>query len=180
MSNDGAGEKERKLTPFHQSCQEQCVFRSAGCGIKYAFINIYRRPPHRETRRIQVTNSAVRLEQVILKRRKSQFFCSTDQPGTISNQMQLKTIVLWKLIDPRIQCRNTICLKDAISVHEKQDRASGHLDPSVSRRRNSGMRLSNQRQRKKFAPAPNRIGGWFIASVVYDYDLKTGVVRKFR
>ena len=117
---------------------------------------------------------------MILKRRKPQFLRPADQPRAIPNEMQLEAIALRKLRNHRAERRKTTCLNNAISVDEKQHRAPGNLNPSISRRRYSGVRLSDQSQRIAFTPAPDRFRGRFLAPVVDNDYLKTGFVRLLR
>ncbi|MGA8022820.1 MAG: hypothetical protein WB990_07635 [Candidatus Acidiferrales bacterium] len=84
----------------------------------------------------------------------------------------MKVLVLGKLRSGPRKGQQTIYLKSAISVREEQHLTFRNLDAPVSRGRNPGMRLPEDRERIAFAPAADRFGDSLAASIVHDDHFK--------
>ena len=159
MLHRGIGNEQRKHSTLHQSRHQKGVFRSKGHGIKNAFRYIDRRAPNRKSCGIQVSNAAISLKQVGLKHSQPQFLCPTNHADAVSHEMKLKILMLTKLRDRSRKSQQTICLKSAISVRKKQDLTFRNLDASVSRGRNSGMRLPMDCERVASGPPADKGSG---------------------
>jgi hypothetical protein len=99
MFDDCIGNEQRELASLHKISEQESVLRSERGWIKYACLNVHSRASYGETSGVQVSNTTVRLKHVVLKVYEPQFLGSADQVRAISNEPQLKAIVLGRVVD---------------------------------------------------------------------------------
>jgi len=83
--DERVGHKEGKLSRLYQIGQQKGVFSPERDWVKQTPLNVHSRTPDGESSGIQVANTTVWLEHVILNRHEPQFFCSTHQPCAVSD-----------------------------------------------------------------------------------------------
>ena len=99
MFDDRIGNEQRELASLHKSSQQKSVLSSERGWIKYAHLDIRPRASNGKSGGVQVSNTAVWLKHVALEGYQPQFLGSADQVRAISNEPQLKAIVLWRIAD---------------------------------------------------------------------------------
>lgn len=87
------------------------------------------------------------LQRVTLNANEPQFLGSADQARAISNQAELKAILLRETRDGCAQRREAARLELAVRVHKQQDRTLRNSNSQVSVGRDSGVRLPDQSNR---------------------------------
>jgi len=120
MFHDCVGSKQRQVAAPHHIGQKKSVFTSERDRIKNSSLNIHSRSSNCKAGGVQVSNATVRLEKVSLKRSKPQFFGPTNCPRAVSNNVELKTTVLWGIGNNRSKGSQTVCLQSAVSVYKYQ------------------------------------------------------------
>src|SRR5438094_3929442 len=133
--------KERQFSCPHQLRQQKSIFGPGRYRVKDSTLNVRLRTSNSKSSGIQVANATVRLERVTLDGLKPQLLCSADQTRAISDEVELKKVVLGRRSDSPIQRSQTVCFQPGISVHKKQDRASRNPGASISGGGDSVMRL---------------------------------------
>ena len=142
MLHDGIGNKKGEFAGLHQIGEQKRIFSPERGWIKNALLYVYSGTANSESGSVQVAYATVGLEHVILDGLQPQLLGSAYQPGAISNQVKLKTIMFTRAGDGRIKRGKTVCLQPGVSVDKEQYRASRNLGASVSGDGNSRVRLS--------------------------------------
>jgi hypothetical protein len=99
MFDDCIGNEQRELASLHKVSQQKSVLSSERDWIKCARLDVDPRASNGKTSGVQVSNSTVRLKHVVLKGYEPQFLGFAYQVGAISNEPQLKAIVLRRVVD---------------------------------------------------------------------------------
>ena len=99
MFDDCIGNEQRELASLHKIGQQESVLGSERGRVKYARVNVRARASNGKSSGVQVSNPTVRLKHVALKAYEPQFLGSADQVRAISNESQLKAIVLRRVVD---------------------------------------------------------------------------------
>jgi hypothetical protein len=99
MFDDCIGNEQWELARLHKISQQKSVLGSERDWIKYARLNVHPRASNGKSGGIQVSNATVRLKHVVLEGYQAQFLSSADQVRTISNEPQLKAIMLRRVGD---------------------------------------------------------------------------------
>ncbi len=86
MFNYRIGNKQWQLAGFHQTGQKERIFSTERERIEHSSLNINSSASNGESSRIQVSNSPVRLERMILKAYQPKLLRSSDQARTISSK----------------------------------------------------------------------------------------------
>src|SRR5208337_608467 len=116
MLDERVCDKKWKFSALHQIRQQQSVFRSEGVGIKQVRLGARPHSSNGKPAGVQISNATIWLQHLILKRYQPQFLCSANQVRTISSQVQLKTIVLRKIVKRGGESRETVRLESAVRV----------------------------------------------------------------
>jgi hypothetical protein len=133
--------KQGELASLHKIGQQKSVFSSERERIKRASLDVHPRASNGETSGVQVSDTTVWLKHVVLKGYQPQSLRPADQVRAVSNEPQLKAIVLGRVVDGRSESSQTVCLESGISVHEEQHCALGIPNPSISSGRNPRVNL---------------------------------------
>jgi hypothetical protein len=150
--------------------QQESVFGPQCMRLKQPTLDRHAGTPDGETGRIQVSDAAVCLQQLILESCEAQVFGFANQRRAVSDQTELKAIMLRRGSGLRCQGRETVWLQPAVRVHKQQSRPFGKLNAVISGSRNSGVSLSNDGQREAPDPLKNDFRGLFVAAVVDNND----------
>src|SRR5271166_4622981 len=94
MFDDGIRNEQGKLSTLYQISQQESVLSSERGRIKYASLGVDPRASNGKSSGVQVSNAAVGLKHVVLKGYEPQLFRSANQSGAISNQPELKAVML--------------------------------------------------------------------------------------
>lgn len=103
MLHDGVAHKQWKFPPQNEVGQQERVFRSLRMGIKQWSIRTDIPPSNCEACRVQIADTAVRLECLILNAGEAQFFRSADERRAIAGQMKLERTALGTFEQRRMQ-----------------------------------------------------------------------------
>ncbi|MGA8029904.1 MAG: hypothetical protein WB992_22395 [Bryobacteraceae bacterium] len=120
---------------------------------------------------------AVRFQHLILNRDQPQFFGPARQTRAITDQVQLKAVVLWELSNSLGECREAIRLKSTVGIGEEQDRAIGILNATILGCSDSSMSLSYDCERVRPTPSTNGFRCFLQAPVINDDNFQRRAIR---
>jgi hypothetical protein len=94
MFNDCRRHEQGKLPILHQFGQQKGVLGSESRRIEYTRFDVRYPASNGESRRVQVPNTTVFSQHMILEGQEPQVFGPTDQAGAIPHEPELKAVLL--------------------------------------------------------------------------------------